>query len=316
MVATLIPPGTRAAAPPKRRSRRRRSLARDGGWAAVFLGPQVVGLVVFVLGPMLFALYLSLTRWNGIGEITFVGLDNFRNLGQDRAFWQSLRNTFWLAFMIVPGQLITGLAVALALHQRRLRTLYRIIYFSPVVTSQVAVSVVWIWLLNGSFGPVNSILRDWFGLNPPDWMGEARYLVPAIALVTIWQGLGFFMVVLLAGLQGIPTAYLEAAEMDGAGALRKFWHVTVPMLTPTLFFLTIMSFIGAFQIFDTVYMMTPQYSYLGDSTRTIVFQIYDLAFGRYSFGTSAAYAVVLFVLLLVLTAGQLALQRRWVHYEE
>ncbi|MDQ7911205.1 sugar ABC transporter permease [Phytohabitans sp. ZYX-F-186] len=315
MVATLTPSDTSKAGPPKRPPRRRRR-TRDGGWAAVFLGPQMVGLLVFVLGPMLFALYLSFTEWNGIGDITFVGLDNFRELRGDHAFWQSIRNTVWLAVMIVPGQLVTGLVVAVALHQRKLRTLYRIVYFMPVVTSQVAVSVIWIWLLNGTFGPLNSTLREWFGINAPDWLAEPSYLVPAIAMVTIWQGVGFFMVVFLAGLQGIPTAYLEAAEVDGAGTLRKFWHITLPLLTPTLFFLTIMSLIGAFQIFDTVYMMTPQNSYLGDSTRTIVFQIYDLAFARFDFGTSAAYAVVLFVLLLILTAGQLVLQRRWVHYEE
>lgn len=318
--AVLAPPQPPPAptAPPPPKPRRRRSLvhARDGRWAVVFLGPQMVGLVAFVLGPMVFALYLSLTEWGGSGPITFVGLDNFRDMLRDHAFWSSMRNTLWLTVLVVPGQLVSGLLVALALHQTRLKTLFRVIYFMPVVTSSVAVSTIWIWLLNGTFGPVNGILREWFGLNPPDWMGEPRYLVISIALVTVWQGLGFFMVVFLAGLQGIPTAYLEAAEVDGASSFRRFWHVTLPLLSPTLFFLTVMSLIGAFQIFDTVYMMTPQNSYLGDSTRTVVFRIYDLAFARYQFGASAANAVVLFVVLLVLTAGQMLLQRRWVHYEE
>lgn len=285
----------------------------ERGWALFFLGPQLVGLVVFVVGPLLFAMGLSLTEWDGLSSPEFVGVDNFVRQLTDETFLVSLRNTLFFTLLLVPGELVCALLVALALHTVRGRVLYRLFYFAPVVTSSVAVSVVWLWLLNGEFGPINAYLRD-IGLDPPNWLVDSRTVIPAIALVSIWRGLGFTMVIFLAGLQAVPKEYLEAATVDGAGPVRRFWSVTLPMLSPTILFLAIMSFIGSFQVFDIAYTMTRGGP--GTASYTLVYDIYDLAFTQFRFGDSAAVAVVLFAILLAITLVQLRMQRRFVHYEE
>lgn len=304
--------------PPRRPKGRARGgqHARDGWWALLFLGPQLIGLLAFVVGPLIASLLLSLTDWNGIGAWHFVGLANFRDTFADPVFWSSLKNTAWFTVLLVPSQLGCALAVALALNHSRGSTVYRVLFFMPVVTSSTAVSVIWLWLLNGQFGPVNSALHGWFGVRAPNWLGDPHFIIPALVMVSVWQAVGFTMVVFLAGLRGIPDMYLEAARVDGAGSLRRFWHITLPLLSPTIFFLTVISLIGAFQVFDIVYMMTPQNSAIGDASHTLVYHIYDLAFLQYRYGAGAAVAVLLFVLLMLLTAVQWIVQRRWVHYEE
>lgn len=292
------------------RARRR----RDGLWALFFIGPQLFGLLAFVMGPLIFALFLSLTSWDGFGERSFVGLENFAKLLDDETFWVSLRNTAYFTVLVVPGDLLCALLIALALNKVRGRIFYRVFFFMPVVTSSVAVSVVWMWLLNGEFGPLNSYLRSWFGFEPPNWLVDPDAVIPALVIVSLWRGVGFTMVIFLAGLQGIPDTYVEAAQIDGANAWRRFWHVTLPMLSPTILFLTIVSFIGSFQIFDIAFVMTRGGP--GDASRTLVYHIYDLAFVKFQFGASAAVAVMLFAILLVLTLLQLRAQRRWVHYED
>jgi multiple sugar transport system permease protein len=289
---------------------------RDGAWALLFLAPQLIGLIAFVLGPLIGALLLSLTNWNGIGAWHFVGLQNFRTAFADPTFWASLKNTAWFTVLLVPSQLVCALLVALALNNTRGSSIYRVLFFMPVVTSSAAVSVVWLWLLNGQFGPLNSLLHSWFGVHPPNWLGDPHFIIPALVMVSVWQGLGFTIVVFQAGLQGIPEVYLDAARVDGAGAIRRFREVTLPLLTPTIFFLTIISLIGAFQVFDIVYLMTPDNSAIGNAAHTVVYHIYDLAFVQYQYGAGAAVAVILFVLLLILTLTQLVFQRRWVHYED
>jgi multiple sugar transport system permease protein len=305
-----VPAATPPAAGRVRDVRRRRG---ENGWALVFLAPQLVGLLVFVLGPLLFAMGLSLVSWDGLSTPEFVGLDNFTRQFGDGTFHVSLRNTIYFTVLLVPGELACALLVALALHTVRGRVIYRLFYFAPVVTSSVAVSVVWLWLLNGEFGPINGYLRD-LGLDPPNWLVDSSTVIPAIAMVSIWRGIGFSMVIFLAGLQAVPKEYLEAATVDGAGSVRRFWHITLPMLSPTILFLAVMSFIGSFQVFDLSYTMTRGGP--GTASYTLVYDIYDLAFTQFRFGDSAAVAVVLFAILLVVTLVQLRLQRRFVHYEE
>lgn len=311
---TAGPDDARRTGEDARRAARRRRRWVDRGWGLLFLGPQLFGLIAFVIGPLIFALALSLTKWDGLSDPTFVGLDNFARQVQDERFLISVKNTIYFTALLVPGELIAALLVALALHSVRGRMIYRLLFFMPVVTSSVAVSVVWLWLLNGDFGPINAYLRDWFGVEPPNWLVDTSFVVPALAAVSIWRGLGFTMVIFLAGLQTVPQAYLEAAEVDGAGPVRRFWHVTLPMLSPTILFLAIMSFIGSFQIFDIAYTMTRGGP--SNASLTVVYDIYNLAFEQFRFGDSAAVAVMLFLILLLITAVQLRLQRRFVHYEE
>ncbi|GAA2971560.1 sugar ABC transporter permease [Streptomyces enissocaesilis] len=298
---------------PKTSRLRPRRLA-DWGWGLAFVGPQLVGLLVFVLGPLIFAMVLSLMEWNAGGTQRFVGLENFEGQFRSEEFWAALRNTGYFTLLVVPGDLVCSLLVALALNNVRGRVVYRLLFFMPVVASSVAVSVVWLWLLNGEFGPLNSYLRDWFGIDPPNWLVDPDWVIPAIVLVSLWRGIGFTMVIFLAGLQSIPAMLTEAAEIDGASSLQRFWHVTLPMLSPTILFLAVTSIIGSFQVFDLAYVMTQGGP--GNASRTLVFHVYDLAFVGFDFGASAAAGAVLFVILLVLTLAQLWAQRRWVHYDE
>jgi multiple sugar transport system permease protein len=170
-----------------------------------------------------------------------------------------------------------------------------------------------LWMLNGDFGLLNVYLRDWFDLNPPNWLVNSTWVIPAISLVAVWSSLGFNMVIFLAGLQGIPTVYLEAAQIDGASKWRQFWNVTLPLLSPTMFFVTIISIIGSFQVFDLVYVMTGGGP--GTQSTTMVFHIYEKAFVNFTFGLSAASAVILFALIMGVTLFQFWGQKHWVNYD-
>ena len=295
----------------------RRSMSRhtsDLLWSLVFIGPQLIGLLVFSLIPLLAGFYLSLTNWDGFGNRTFVGVQNFveqfRSPEMHIALWNSLIYTL----IVVPGGLMLALLVALGLNNIRGKTFYRLLYFMPVVTSSVAVAVVWLYLLNGDFGIINTYVQAWFDVTLPNWLVDERWVMPAIALIGIWWGLGYNMVIFLAGLQSVPTSLTEAAQIDGANKWQTFRNVTLPLLSPTTFFLSVTSIIGSFQVFDIAYVMTGGGP--GNASRTMVLHIYDLAFIDFTFGKSAAAAVILFAIIMGVTIFQLYAQRRWVHYED
>jgi len=292
------------------RTRRQRN---DTLWGLFFIAPQVLGLLVFSLIPVVYAFVLSAMRWDGLGAREFVGLANFRNQFADSEFRDALLHTFIYTLITVPGGVTLSLLAALAVNRVRGKTFYRTMFFLPTITSSVAVSMVWLWMLNGDFGLVNMYLREQFALNPPNWLVDTTWVIPAVALVAIWAGLGFNMVIFLAGLQGIPTTYLEAAQVDGASAWRRFWNITLPLLSPTTFFVSIISIIASFQVFDMIYVMTDGGP--GSASTTMVFHIYELAFVKFTFGLSAAVAVILFALIMVVTLFQFWGQRRWVHYD-
>jgi multiple sugar transport system permease protein len=214
----------------------------------------------------------------------------------------------------VPGGLIIALLVALALNNVPGKTVYRVLYFMPFITGSVAVGVIWSLLLNGDFGLINSLLKALFHVkNPPGWLTTTALVIPSIAAVGIWQGLGFNMIIFLAGLQGIPVSYSEAARIDGANRLQLFWRVTLPMLTPTIFFTTIMSILGSFQVFDLAFILTNGGP--GRASYTMVYHIYHLGFENATFGPASAAAVILFVILLLVTIVQFRLQKLWVNYD-
>ena len=291
----------------------RRRINADTVWGLGFASPQMLGLLVFGLIPLVSVFFLSLVHWDGLGPIQFVGLSNFTDQLSDPDFQTALVNTIYYTLLVVPGGIILALLVALGLNKVRGRDTYRVFYFMPVITSSVAVSVIWLWLLNGDFGLINSYLHLLFGIHGPNWLTNPRLVLPSLAAVSIWWGLGINMVLFLAGLQGISTAYMEAAQIDGAGRLQTFWNVTLPLLSPTLFFITVITVIGSFQVFDISYVMTgggPVHA-----SYTLVMHIYDLAFQKFTFGAASAVAVILFAILLALTLVQFAVQRRWVHYD-
>lgn len=286
----------------------------DTLWAIVFIGPQLIGLLLFSLFPLLSAFYLSLTNWDGFGNRTFVGVQNFVEQFQSPDLYTALWNTLIYTVISVPGGLILALLVAMGLNNIRGKTIYRLLYFMPVVTGSVAVSVVWLYLLNGDFGIINTYAQSWFGITLPNWLVDDRFVMPAIAIIGIWWGLGYNMVIFLAGLQNVPASLMEAAQIDGANKLQVFRNVTIPLLSPTTFFLTITAIIGSFQVFDQAYVMTGGGP--GKASYTMVFHVFKQAFIDFTFGKSSAAAVILFAIILAVTAFQLFAQRRWVHYED
>ena len=315
MAVPVVQPALGEALEPKAkggllRSRRQRS---DVLWGLFFISPQLIGLLVFSLIPVVYAFVLSVMKWDGLGAREFVGLNNFRDQFADQDFRDALVHTFIYTLIAVPGSVALSLLLALAVNRVKGKTIYRTIFFLPTITSSVAVSMVWLWMLNGDFGLINLYLREQLGLDPPNWLVDTTWVIPAVALVAIWAGLGFNMVIFLAGLQGIPTTYMEAAQIDGASKWRQFWNITLPLLSPTTFFVTIISIIASFQVFDMIYVMTGGGP--GSASTTMVFHIYELAFVNFTFGVSAAAAVVLFALIMAITLFQFWGQHRWVNYD-
>lgn len=281
-------------------------------WGYFFIAPQLIGLLAFSLGPLIFMFVLSLYSWDGFGNKSFVGFQNFVSTFQSSDFWTALTNTIYYTVLTVPAGIILAIIVAVVLNRVRLRNAYRVFFFMPNITSSVAVGVIWVWLLNGKFGVINQLLLK-LGIHAPDWLVNFNTVMPAISVVSIWWGLGFNMVLFLAGLQSISKTYYEAAEIDGASKVQQFIRITLPLLSPTTLFVTILSIIGSFQVFDQTYVMTAggpaQASY------TMVYHIYHLAFESFSFGQSASVAVCLFLMILVFTILQMVFSRKWVHYE-
>ncbi|WP_312888882.1 carbohydrate ABC transporter permease [Nonomuraea rhodomycinica] len=287
---------------------------RDGWWAAFFLAPQVVALVVFLVFPLGFAVVLAFMRWDGLGRKEWAGLDNFAAQLSNPDFGLAVWNTVKLAVLTVPVGLGLALLIAVALNNVRGSSFYRVLYFMPVVTSSVAVALMWQIILAGDEnGVLNTSLRRWFGLNPPDWLGDTGWVIVAIAVVTIWSSLGLNVVIFLAGLQTIPPQIVEAARMDGAGSLRIFRSVTLPLLSPTIFFSTVVAVISSFQAFDQIYVLVRPED--NEGARTIVYQVYELGFKDFEFGMSSAAALILLVLTLLVTLVQFAAQKRLVHYD-
>jgi multiple sugar transport system permease protein len=291
------------------RCRRRENLT---GYA--FLAPQLIGLVAFMVGPLVFALVLSVSHWDGFGTRSFAGLENFTTVFTDPRLTRSAWNTLWFTLLQVPGLMLSGFLVALLLQRAgRMKSFYRTFYFAPVVTSTVAVAAIWLWLFNPEISPVNNLLRD-LGLPAPNWLQDAHFVIPAFAIVGIWQGLGYQVVMFMAGLDNIPRSLLEAAELDGAGELQKLRKVTLPLLSPTILFLSITSIIGSFQVFDYIFFFYETTA--PANARTIVYEIVNIAFREFRFGFASAIAIYLFIVLLIVTGLQLLAQKRWVHYTE
>lgn len=293
-------------------SRTERLLQSENLWGYLFLAPSLVGLFGFTLGPVAAAFVLSFFRWDVVTPPVFVGLGNYETLVRDPLFWKTLRNTLYYVVGVIPPAMVISFLLAVALNQRLVgRTVFRIVYFMPVVSSTVAIAILWAWLYNTEFGLINFVLRS-VGLPKIPWLSSSDWAMPAIIVMSVWKTLGYDMVLFLAGLQGIPNEYYEAAKIDGANGLQTLWYVTVPLLTPTTFLVLVLSVVGSFQVFEQTYVMTaggPAWS-----TLTIVLLIFFRAFQDFRMGSAAALAYVLFAIILVFTLAQIRLQRRWVHY--
>lgn len=319
-MTTLVPAAQRAAGDLGRPAGRRPGAARGQRnartrrhWlvAILFLAPSAVPLLLFVYVPMVRAGWISLHQWNLISPMRWVGLQNFSDVLRDENTRGAFLHTLEYVAGYLPIVFVGGLALALALNQPlRGRGLLRGIYFLPVVTSWIAVALVWRWLLNPSNGIVNTAL-GWIGIDGPGWWADPSWSMPSVILASAWKDIGFVMVILLAGLQAIPGDVIEASVLDGAGAWRRLWSITLPLLSPSTFFVVVISLINGFQVFDQVYAMTGGGP--ARSSQVVVQQVYDLTFRYGKAGQGAALSWVLFVVILAITAIQLWGQRKWVH---
>lgn len=310
-VASPAPPAPSAPGGLRRESAWRR---RDRRWGYAFIAPQVVGMALFVLLPFVASLVLAFASWDGLTELTWVGFENFTAQMQDELLLRSIVNTLIIAVVTVPIGLGLAVVIAVVLEKLKTRTLYLILFFAPVVTSTVAVAMIWQQMFRVD-GVLSETIANVFGVAPPDWLGDPKLALLAVCIVSIWSALGLNVIIFLAGLQNISPSVIEAARIDGAGAWRLFRSIRMPLLSPIIFFSSIVAFISSLQTFDTVYVLTADAG-PDNATRTIVYHIYDLGFGRFEFGPASAASVILLVLTLVITAIQFGAQKKFVHYED
>ena len=278
--------------------------ARNNLTAYSFIAPNFIGFCIFTLIPMVFAIGLSFCNWDGQHAIEFVGLKNFLDLAGDKTFKTAFVNTIVYCVGTVPLTLVCSLGLALLLNQNvKLRNFFRTVSFFPYVASLVAVAAVWNMIFSPSMGPVNMLLSSLGVENLPRWAAGKDTAMITVILFSVWKNMGYYMVIYLAGLQGTNPVLVEAAELDGASKWHVFWHVTLPQLRPTTFFVTITLTIASFKVYDQMYMITQGGP--GDATITLVYDIYNIAFvNTPKYGYASAVAMVLFALVLAITLFQ------------
>jgi multiple sugar transport system permease protein len=273
----------------------------------------MIGILVFVLGPVIAGLLLSFTQWDILSSPRWIGIGNYKELLHDTLFWTCLKNTAYYVLLTVPAGMVVSLLLAILVNvPLRGVNFFRSTYFLPVVTSTVAISIVWKWLYNPEFGILNFIL-NLIGLPSKQWLSDPKLAMPCIAIMSIWHGMGYDMVIFLAGLKGIPTQLYEAAKIDGASRTQMFLWITLPLLTPTLFFVLVMSVISSFQVFGEIYVMTNGGP--GNATLTYNYFLYQNAFLWFKMGYAASLGYVLFLIIFLLTLMQVKFLGGRVSYE-
>lgn len=296
-------------------SRRRHRAPQDTLRIIAYLTPGMTGFLVFIIIPLIASLIISLFSWSLLGTSEFVGLDNYRRMisGEDPAFYTILKNTVVFAFLYTGANLIisTGISYWLQHLPNRFSRVLRIIFFIPVVTPMAGNALIWRLLLNDE-GVVNSALNS-IGLPSLPWLNNPSLAMGSLVIMSLWQGLGYNIVVLTAGFNGINPSILEASELDGATGFRRFFQVVFPILSPTFFFCTVMTVIGAFKVFAQPFFLTKGGP--GESTNTIVLALYRNGFSFDKLGYASALAWILFVIVMLLTALQFSQQKRWVNYD-
>jgi multiple sugar transport system permease protein len=292
----------------------RLSLARQEELIAyLFLLPSLLGFLAFLVLPMMASLGISFYDWELLTPPRFIGLANFQALLNDTVFREVLWNTLYYTLGLVPLNLVVSLGLAVWLNTKlRGLTLYRMAFFMPVVTVTVAVALIWRWMYEPNAGIVDTVLRA-VHLPAPAWLADPQFAMPALILMSVWKGFGYNMVLFLAGLQGIPTSIYEAATIDGASAWQRFWRITLPLLSPTIFLAVVLTVISSFQVFDQALVMTRGGP--ANATNTIVLYIYQNGFEFFRMGYASAIAWVLFGVIFIFTLFQMRLQGRWVQYD-
>lgn len=284
-------------------------------WGYLFIAPVVLGLTIFYIAPAISSFYLAFTQWDGLTAPIFIGLENFIALFKEEVFIQSMINTIIFTVVSVPFSIACATVIAVLLNQKiKGIVIYRTLFFLPVVTMPIAIGMVWRWLYNSEFGLINYFL-GMLHLPQPSWLFDESFALFSIILVSVWMSIGYNAVILLAGLQGITSSYYEAADLDGASEFQKFLRITVPLLTPSLFFVLVMSMINSLQVFDLIFVMIGDNASLLDPTRTVVYSVWENGFKFFNMGYASAQALILFIVILIITIIQMVFQKKWVHYQ-
>ena len=300
------------------RKPRHLSLARrEALWAYAFILPWIIGFIVFTIGPMLASLFFSFTQYNIVDSPRWVGITNYVNLFHDDLFWHSLGITFKYGIIALPLGLIFSYFIAVLLNSKiRGINIWRTIYFLPSVIAGVAVALLWVRIFDPKFGILNPLLAE-IGIKGPGWFSDPHWAIPALVIMSLW-GVGGNVIIYLAGLQGVPTDLYDAAKVDGATAWQRFWHVTLPMTTPVIFYNLVLGLIGTFQYFTEVYVITSAANNLGGPARSTLFYnlyLYQNAFKYFHMGYASTMAWVLFVIVLGFTLLIFRSSDLWVYYE-
>lgn len=283
-------------------------------WGYIFMAPVIIGLSLFAIWPIFQSFYLSLTEWVGFGEKTFIGLQNFKEIAKDKEIFSSIINTIRITVFALPISIIISLIISSILNSPTLKgkTIFRIIFYLPIITMPAAIAIVFQYIFNYNYGIINQIVKI-FGIEPIEWLGNPSYSWIVIVFIVVWSAIGSQIIILLAALQSIDYSMYEAAEIDGAGSIIKFFKITIPSISPTIFFISVTGFISMFQLFDLIFIMIGKNAGL-ESTRTIVYQFFETAFVQTNRGMGAAIAVVIFFIIMLVTLVQKIFEKKYVHY--
>lgn len=281
-------------------------VSKDAFWGWLFISPALIGTILFIILPVIGSFSLSLTKWNLLGAPSFVGIDNYIALLSDKEFYGVLFNTFIFAFSTMVFGVTIPLLLAYIIDKKiKGSEFFKTAYFLPFITPMIVVAIVWEWIFDPSHGLIN-----WFFHSNINWLYDTHFAMIALIIVSVWKNIGYNMIIFLAGLQGISQSYQEAAKIDGASETNTFLKIILPILSPTVFFVVIITTISSFQVFDLVYLMTqggPQ-----GSTNIIVYWMYKTAFEFFNVGKASAMAYILFFIILILTAVQWKVRKKWV----
>ncbi|WP_394874192.1 carbohydrate ABC transporter permease [Clostridium neonatale] len=284
-------------------------------WAYALVAPTIIGLIILNIIPIFQTLYLSFFKSGDFGKgNVFVGLENYSKMISDPQVWNAVGNTLKYTIIVVPATVAIAMILAVLLNSKiKGKGVYRTIYFIPMVAAPAAITMVWKWLYNNQFGLINHILSK-FGLGPVNWIDDPKVALISIAIIGIWSTVGYSMVLLIAGLQEIPKDYYEASSIDGATPVRQFFNVTLPLVSPTLFFVMVTSIIQAMQVFDVIYMMIDVTSPAYDKTVLLVYLFYNNSFKYADKGYGSAIVMLLLAIIMIITVLQMKAQKKWVNY--
>lgn len=279
------------------------------------VAPVIIGLIVLNIYPFIESIIMSLYKSQGLGPAKFVGLQNYVKMFKDKQIWQSTWNSFYFVILTVPVGVFIALLLAVLLNSKiKGRDVYRCIYFLPMVVAPAAVAMVWRWIFNAEVGILNQMISI-FGIKGPNWLSDPNLAIVSIAIIAIWSAVGYDLVMILAGLQSISASYYEAAEIDGANAVQRFFHITVPLISPTLFFVILMRTMNSLKQFDTVYLLIKQTNPAFKKSFTLMVLFYREAFEKFNKGYASAIVMWSFVIIMIFTLFQFVAEKKLVNYD-